>query len=185
MTVIKRYSNRKLYDTERKRYITLEGIAVLVRQGEDISVVDNETSDDLTNLILSQIILEQEKQKSGYIPKSILTALVKASDTTVDTLRKKLNQSVDYIRQVDEEIEERIQALVDRGELAMEDGQKLRQHLVDMGKTLRTRAIPTKDRLQDMLVDLDLPSREDMDNISDQIDRINAKIEELLAKKMD
>ena len=68
MTMIKRYPNRKLYDTEAKQYITLSGIAELIRQGGDIQVSDYATGEDLTALTLSQIIFEQEKKQSGFLP---------------------------------------------------------------------------------------------------------------------
>src|SRR5713101_8253450 len=60
--LIKKYANRKLYDTQTSRYITLEGIAELVRDGEEIHVVDRDTGQDLTQVILSQIVLSAEKR---------------------------------------------------------------------------------------------------------------------------
>ena len=59
--LIKKYANRKLYDTQTSRYITLEGISRLVRDGHDIQVVDRDTGRDLTPLILSQIVVSEEK----------------------------------------------------------------------------------------------------------------------------
>lgn len=60
--LIKKYANRKLYDTQSSRYITLEGISQLVREGRDIQVVDRDTGRDLTPLILSQIVVGEEKR---------------------------------------------------------------------------------------------------------------------------
>jgi hypothetical protein len=60
--LIKKYANRKLYDTNTSRYITLNGISELVRDGYDIEVVDRETGTDLTPLILSQIVMGEEKR---------------------------------------------------------------------------------------------------------------------------
>ena len=60
--LIKKYANRKLYDTESSRYITLEGISRLVRDGHDIEVIDRDTGRDLTPLILSQIVMGEEKR---------------------------------------------------------------------------------------------------------------------------
>ncbi len=62
MPLIKRYPNRKLYDTEAKRYVTLENITEMIQKGEEVQVVDYESGEDLTNLTLTQIILEQEKK---------------------------------------------------------------------------------------------------------------------------
>lgn len=60
--LIKKYANRKLYDTSTSRYITLEGISELVRDGHEIQVVDRDTGRDLTPLILSQIVMGEEKR---------------------------------------------------------------------------------------------------------------------------
>ncbi len=65
--LIKKYANRKLYDTRTSRYITLEGISQLVRDGADIEVVDRESGGDLTPLILSQIVMGEEKRGSAHI----------------------------------------------------------------------------------------------------------------------
>ena len=65
MPIIKRYPNRKLYDTEAKRYVTLETITQMIHEGQEVQVVDHETGEDLTNLTLSQIIFEQEKKGGG------------------------------------------------------------------------------------------------------------------------
>ena len=73
MPIIKRYPNRKLYDTDAKRYITLDGIAELIRDGAEVQVVDHTTNEDLTAVTLTQIIFEQEKRNSGFLPKSVLT----------------------------------------------------------------------------------------------------------------
>jgi polyhydroxyalkanoate synthesis repressor PhaR len=60
--LIKKYANRKLYDTRTSRYITLQGISRLVREGHDIEVMDRDTGRDLTPLILSQIVMGEEKR---------------------------------------------------------------------------------------------------------------------------
>ena len=60
--LIKKYANRKLYDTQTSRYITLEGISRLVRDGHDIEVVDRDSGRDLTPLVLSQIVMGEEKR---------------------------------------------------------------------------------------------------------------------------
>src|ERR1700716_483941 len=60
--LIKKYANRKLYDTRTSRYITLEGISRLVGDGHDIEVVDRDTGRDLTPLVLSQIVMGEEKR---------------------------------------------------------------------------------------------------------------------------
>ncbi len=66
MTVlIKRYGNRKLYDTQASRYVTLERIAEMVREGKDLRIIDNGTGEDLTAVTFAQIIFEEQKRKNG------------------------------------------------------------------------------------------------------------------------
>ena len=62
--VIKRYTNRKLYDTVESRYVTLDEIAEMIKGGAEVKVVDNRTKDDLTAVTLAQIIFEEEKKTS-------------------------------------------------------------------------------------------------------------------------
>ena len=76
MLLIKRYLNRKLYDTQARRYITLERIANLIRQGTDIQVIDHDSGEDLTAITLAQVIAEQEKKQSGSVPSSVLADLI-------------------------------------------------------------------------------------------------------------
>ena len=60
--IIKRYANRKLYDTEHSRYVTLDQISEMIRNGDDVKIVDNKTKEDLTSVTLAQIIFEEEKK---------------------------------------------------------------------------------------------------------------------------
>lgn len=62
--IIKRYANRKLYDTEHSRYVTLEQISEMIRNGDDVKIVDNKSKEDLTSVTLAQIIFEEEKKRS-------------------------------------------------------------------------------------------------------------------------
>ncbi len=76
--VIKRYSNRKLYDTKTSSYVTLMGIAEMVRAGEQVQVVDNTTKEDKTDVTLALIISEELKANPREIPVAALRALVKS-----------------------------------------------------------------------------------------------------------
>jgi polyhydroxyalkanoate synthesis repressor PhaR len=78
--VIKKYANRRLYDTSNSRYINLEDIAALVRNGKDLQVVDASTGDDLTRVTLTQIIVEDAKGGPSGLPLELLRQLIVASD---------------------------------------------------------------------------------------------------------
>ena len=65
--VIKRYANRKLYDTQHSRYVTLEQISDMIREGDDVQIIDNKTKEDLTSVTLAQIIFEEEKKQKSWV----------------------------------------------------------------------------------------------------------------------
>jgi len=78
--IIKKYGNRRLYDTSTSRYITLEEIATLVRSGKAVQVVDAKTGQDLTRVTLTQIIMEDAKGGPTGLPLELLRQLIVASD---------------------------------------------------------------------------------------------------------
>lgn len=78
--VIKKYGNRRLYDTASSRYVNLDDLAALVREGKDVRVVDAKTGRDLTRVTLTQIITEDAKDKPTGLPLELLRQLIVASD---------------------------------------------------------------------------------------------------------
>ena len=133
MKVIKRYANRKLYDTERSCYITLEEIAAFVRAGEEIRIIDNKTKEDLTSVTMAQILVEEEKRQPrgtrslrGLIEQSG-ELLQKKLGEPVHTLRANVEDSVTrLLRQGEEravETRHQIQTWVDQKTQAVEEAQ--------------------------------------------------------------
>jgi polyhydroxyalkanoate synthesis repressor PhaR len=92
MKLIKRYANRKLYDTERSCYVTLEEIAAMVRDGEEIRIVDQKTSDDLTSVTLAQIIFEEEKKSRRILPLPALRSIIQSSGEFLQRISQPVQQ---------------------------------------------------------------------------------------------
>jgi polyhydroxyalkanoate synthesis repressor PhaR len=74
---IKKYSNRRLYDSTNKKYVTLDDIAALIREGNEVKVIDSQTGADISKVILIQVVLESEKNKEDILPVSFLHMLIK------------------------------------------------------------------------------------------------------------
>jgi len=180
MPVIKRYPNRKLYDTEAKQYITLEGIATLIRQEQEVSIIDHATGEDLTAVTLTQIIFEQEKKRSGFLPQAVLTSLVQAGGETMGTLRRTLVSSLDLARHVDEEIERRLQALISRGELAAEEGQRLGDQLLGPRPQLVDITLFGEEEIERVLDERGVPTQDDLHRVLDQLETLSAKLDDLV-----
>ena len=91
--IVKRYANRKLYDTQRSRYVTLEQIADMIRSGEDVKIVDNNSKEDLTAITLTQIIFEEEKKQS-FLPLSALRNIIQSGATNITQVATQAGERV-------------------------------------------------------------------------------------------
>jgi polyhydroxyalkanoate synthesis repressor PhaR len=116
--VIKRYTNRKLYDTVESRYVTLDEIAAMIKDGVEVQIVDNRTKEDLTSVTLAQIIFEEEK-KRNRMPLTVLREIIRhPGESLTDFIQKEVTPRVASIR---EEAESRLDKLL-RREDKREDG---------------------------------------------------------------
>lgn len=176
MPVIKRYPNRKLYDTAAKRYVTLEEIARLIREGQEVTVIDHASGEDLTAVTLSQVILEQERKREGFVPQAVLAGLVRAGGETVASLRRTLAAPLNLARQVDEEIERRLSALVRQGDLPAEEEGRWRDRLLGAAPPP-----PDDEALHRQLAARELATQEDVERLLHDLDRLTAQIDDLAA----
>ncbi|MBC7793885.1 MAG: polyhydroxyalkanoate synthesis regulator DNA-binding domain-containing protein [Clostridia bacterium] len=115
--IIKRYANRKLYDTERSSYVTLDDISVMIKAGEEVQVVDNKSGEDLTSVTLAQIIFEAEKRSSA-MPLSLLRTLIRDGGDAIGGFAReqveKVQTQTAVIRERAEKLRTDLEAGVDR-----------------------------------------------------------------------
>ena len=110
---IKRYQNRKLYDTRSSRYVTLENIAGLIQEGDDIQIIDNQTQEDLTAVTLAQIIFEQEKKKKSLLPLFALKNIIHSrGESLVDFFQKSIEPAVSSISHARDEAERYLDKII-------------------------------------------------------------------------
>ncbi|RME16019.1 MAG: regulator for granula-associated protein [Bdellovibrio sp.] len=88
--VIKRYQNRKLYDTQQSCYVTLDDIAKMIRSSEEVMVIDNKTKNDITAATLTQIIFESEKKAAQYAPLFTLREIIQNGNGSISSFLAKL-----------------------------------------------------------------------------------------------
>lgn len=182
MITIKRYPNRKLYNTNSKKYITLDGIAGLIREGEEVEILDHSSGGDLTAVTLTQIIFEQEKKHSGFLPRSVLTGLVQAGGETMTSLRRNLASPLDLFHHVDQEIARRLQILVDRGEIEVKDSREMRRKLLNIDRETHNVEVLTEDELARILDQRGIPTRDDVTQLNAQLDELVSKLDQLGSK---
>jgi len=127
--LIKRYGSRKLYDTEESRYVSLEELAGWIRSGQQIRVIDNKTSDDVTSQTLTQIISEEGRKGTALLPNEMLHELIRIGEQAVSTGVEQLQTRMDQL----------VQASIDRiGPVrrAREEMARLRERLEDLESSL-------------------------------------------------
>ncbi len=179
MPVVKRYPNRKMYNTETKQYITLDELADLIRQGEDLHVYDHATGEDLTALTLTQILFEQVKKQTGFLPRTLLTGLIQAGGEQLSALQRILTSTLGFGPQIDEEIQRRIRILVDQGELSAEEGGDLQRKMLAIS-TEPYHILPTdKEVVEKVLSDRGVATRSEIQTLLDQIEALTTKINKI------
>jgi polyhydroxyalkanoate synthesis repressor PhaR len=168
MPLIKRYPNRKLYDTEAKRYVTLDDIASMIRAEREVRVIDNESGEDVTSLTLTQIILEQEKKSSGYLSSWVLTSLIRSGGATLESWRQSVERGVASLSSIGrtqrQSVEEQIAKLIDQGKLTVEQAQGL----------LKLDGV-----LSELLHSLNVPTHSDIRSLQDQIEILSERLSTL------
>jgi len=127
--LIKRYESRKLYDTEESRYVSLEEMAEWIRGGHEVKVVDNASGADVTAQMLTQIILDEGRKGTAFLPSELLHELVRAGQKAVET----------GVEQVQNRMDRFLQSSIDRlapVRKAREEMDRLRERLEQLEGSL-------------------------------------------------
>ena len=114
--LVKRYGNRKLYDTSESRYVTLEEIGRWVKAGEDVKILENDTGEDLTAVTFAQIILEEERRRSGFLSLRMLREIIQHGEAALQGLAATVDRGMEAIRSAPEHAGRRMSELAQVGE---------------------------------------------------------------------
>lgn len=106
---IKKYPNRRLYNTEQSAYITLEDVAALIRKGFRVEVTDVNTGEDVTSLVLTQIIMNKAKDAKGLLPVSLLHLIIQFGENLLHEffekyLERTIENYLDYRKRMNDQI---------------------------------------------------------------------------------
>jgi len=167
--LIKRYANRKLYNTKTSRYITLKGIAELIDAGEDVRVIDNETGEDITSVALSQILVDHERSNTT-VSKTLLSELIaRGGDALYGALRRGVGDASEGI-----------------GELQSNLRRILKDREHDASKLGEWIAVATPDfehivqgAMERVFKVLDLPRRADIEALNANLQRVAEAVESI------
>ena len=183
--IIKKYSNRKLYDTKEKKYVNLSEVSRLIREGVDLKVVDNKTKEDITSLVLAQIIVEQEKTKKIMLPSilSPLKLLKKGGEDMLNLSKKMLLAGIGTLSLTKEKANKIADDLIKRGELSQSESKEFVIDIMDKAEKEKDRLIEKiKPEIDKSLEKMNFASKKCVDNLEKKIDELGNKIDQLSKK---
>lgn len=186
--LIKRYANRKLYNTDTSRYITLKGIAKLLDEGEQVRVVDNETGEDITQVALSQILLDNKRAKQDPSDTLLTQILSRGGDALYGAIRKSVDDATEGIG----DFQDRFRQFVGQGSGRDEhaprrpDSENTTNSTANdlsesaLGK-LTSSALEelVRKSVMQAIESLDLPRRRDLDDLNRNFERVANAVERL------
>jgi polyhydroxyalkanoate synthesis repressor PhaR len=124
--IIKRYGNRRLYNTETRSYINYQDLAKIVRDGSDVQVIDSTTKEDVTKAVLIQVILEEEKNNQTVLPTEFLFQLLRTREDSVqDFFKNHLSASFNAYLKTKEEFDNRFRTMLEMATQAPQMWEKL------------------------------------------------------------
>jgi polyhydroxyalkanoate synthesis repressor PhaR len=178
---IKRYVNRKLYDTTAKKYVTLNGISELIKAGKKISVIDNKSGDDLTSGIVSQILARDGQVKGNDLASRVLIQLLrKGPGTLVDYGKKYVSLWDRALTMADEEIDKLVDRLVKDKEISESEGSALKKDMTGRADDLKKWIGEKIDqRVDEILNVMNLVSKDQVAGLTGEIKALTKKVEKL------
>lgn len=190
MRIIKKYANRKLYDTHAKKHISRDKLAELIKKGEEVTVIDNRTGEDITVSIVSQLIgLDNPDTDKAVSPRLLMQLLRKGSGTVTDYAKKYVSLWQGAFNMAEDEIDKLVGRLVKSKELSKDEGSRLKNEIISYTDGIKNWVSESVDkRVGEVFDAMNLATNDHIEELSDRIDALAKKIAQMekpkkLAKK--
>jgi len=183
--IIKKYLNRKLYDTKEKKYVNLSEISRLIREGIDLKVIDNHSKKDITPLVLAQIIVEQEKTKKIMLPSllSPLNLLGKGGESMLFMTKKMILAGIGILSLTREKAEKIAEDLIKRGEINNSESKEFVMELLDKAEKEKNKLIEKiKPDIEKEIEKINYSLKDSVVNLEKKIDDLSNKIDQIKKK---
>lgn len=182
---VKKYANRKMYDTTDKQYVSMTQLAALIKSGEEITVIDNRTGDDITSLIVSQLIAREKKDDPQGVSSKVLVQLLrKGSDTLTDYARKYVSVWQNAFTMAEDELDKFVNLLIKNKELSRSEGRRLKNEITNYTDSVKGWVADNVDkRINEALGMMNLATRDEVAALSKKIDVLSRQIDKLEKSK--
>ncbi len=178
---IKKYANRKMYDTVRKRYISLDQLSELIKEGVEVVVEDNETGEEITGSVVSQILAREKKRQGDAVPSSILVGLLRKGTGTVAGYAKRSTEMLQgAVTLAEDEIDKLVGLLVKNEEISESEGSRLRSEMMGRADHFRKWVGEKVDqRVNEALSMMNLATKDQVARLNEKIDALSETVERL------
>jgi len=175
---IKKYANRKLYDTTDKRYISRTRLSELIRQGQDIIIIDNETGEDLTASIVSSLIATTSGKAGGTVSSGVLIQLFrKGGNALTDYAKRYVSFWQRSFTMAEDEIDDMVKKLVKSKEISKSEGVRLKKEVMGFTSSLKMWISDTIDRrVKEVLSATNLATKDQVSELTGRIQTLEKKL---------
>jgi len=176
---IKKYANRKLYDTTDKKYISRTRLSELIKQGEDIIIIDNETGEDLTASIVSSLIATTRGKAGGTVSSGVLIQLFrKGGNALTDYAKRYVSFWQRSFTMAEDEIDDMVKRLVKSKEISTSEGTRLKREIMGFTTSLKEWISDAIDkRLKEVLAATNLATKNQVSELNSRIQTLEKKLE--------
>jgi len=181
MHEIKKYANRKMYDTHDKRYVTMVQLSELIKQGEEVMVIDNSTGEDITTAIISQLIGRDNKEKDKTVSSQLLMQLLrKGGGTLTDYAKRYMSLWQSAFNMAEDEVTQLVNRLVKNKELSISEAGKLKKEIMGYTSSLKGWISDSIDkRVGEVLQSMNLATIDHLKELSVKVDALSKKVQQL------
>jgi len=176
---IKKYANRKLYDTTDKKYISRTRLSELIKQGKDIIIIDNETGEDLTASIVSSLIATTRGKAGGTVSSGVLIQLFrKGGNALTDYAKRYVSFWQRSFTMAEDEIDDMVKKLVKSKEISTSEGTRLKREIMGFTTSLKEWISEAIDkRLKEVLAATNLATKDQVSKLNERIQTLEKKLE--------
>jgi len=181
MRKIKKYANRKMYDTHAKRHISRDQLAELIKKGEEVVIIDNPTGEDITVPIVSQLIgLDDQKGDKAVSSRLLMQLLRRGRGTLTDYAKKYVSLWQGAFNMAEDEVDKIVSRLVKNDELSNDEGSRLKKEIMGYSEVVKSWISDSVDkRVNEVINAFNLPTHDQMNKLSARIDSLAKDVEKL------
>lgn len=182
---IKKYANRKLYDITDKKYVAMDTLSKLIRSGEEISIVDNETGEDLTASIVSRLISRNKSEDNKAVSSGLLIQLFrKGGGALTDYAKKYMSIWQSAFTMAEDEVDRLVNMLVKNKEISKSEAKRLRNEIVGYTDSVKGWISDSVDkRISEALGVMNLATKDEISSLVKRVDVLEKKIKQFEKNK--